>query len=440
MSKPIRIKKTIDRLITPSGLLIVGALLKRTPLCRLLNKLGKPRDVKHQNANCVIPYIGLLCQGKTDYEDVREMQDDPGFCCQALHINTIPPEATLRQRIDYLALDICASDMVMEESAQMLKSVGAKPTPCFTGHVPLDIDVSVHDNSQTKKEGVERTYKGIDGYAPIYAYIGEEGYACNVELREGGCHSQCEGTVDFLADTIRLAKQFTSEKLLIRMDSGNDSIDNIKLFIKEEVDFLIKRNLRKETVESWLNIAKEHGKETHPRKGKTVYTGSVFRNKKGIEKPLRIAFKVTIRDCLANGQMLIEPKIDVQTWWTNLENPEDEIIQLYREHATCEQFHSEIKSDIGIERFPSGKFDTNAAILKLAALAYNILRVVGMDALKTDEKMSRHNVKRLRAKTVIDRFMKIAGRVITHARQTFLTLGRSNIWRHVFTILYEAYG
>ena len=71
---------------------------------------------------------------------------------------------------------------------------------------------------------------------------------------------------------------------------------------------------------------------------------------------------------LANGQMLIEPKIDVQTWWTSLENSEEDVMRLYCEHAVCEQFHSEIKSDIGLERFPSGKFDTNAAILKLAAL------------------------------------------------------------------------
>lgn len=34
------------------------------------------------------------------------------------------------------------------------------------------------DNSGTKKEGVSRTYKGTDGYAPIFAYMGQEGYDC----------------------------------------------------------------------------------------------------------------------------------------------------------------------------------------------------------------------------------------------------------------------
>jgi len=424
-------------LITPSGLLLVGALLMKTSLGKLLNKLGKPKEVKHQNANCVIPYIGLLCQGKTEYDDIRELHADPSFCCQALHINTIPPEATLRQRMDYLGDDIASSNMVMEESVTMLKNAGMEPTPAFTGHIPLDVDVSVHDNSQTKKEGVGHTYKGVDGYSPIYAYIGQEGYACNAELREGVYHSQCEGTVEFLEDTLRLAKQFTSEKLLVRMDSGNDSLDNIKLFIKEKVDYIIKRNLRKESKDEWLKMAIMHGERTDPRDGKTVYTGDVL-CARDIPTPLRVVFEITIRTMAANGQLLIEPKIDVASWWTSLENPPEDIIRLYREHATCEQFHSEIKSDIGLERFPSGKFDTNAAILKLAILAYNILRIVGQSFLGIT--VTRKNVKRLRAKTVIQRFMTIAGRVIEHARQTFLTLGRSNVWSGDFTRLYEAFG
>jgi len=436
---PLKVIQTKERLITPSGLTLVGALLRKTGLGRILNRIGKPKDVKHQNSNCVFGYVGLLCQGKTAYEDMREMQEDPSFYCQALQINTIPSAEITRQRLDYLGFDIAASDMVMEESAHMLKSVGIEPTPTFMGHVALDVDVSPHDNSKTKKEGVERTYKGVDGYAPIYAYIGEEGYVCNAELREGNCHSQCEGTVDFLEDTLRLAKRITLQKLLARVDSGNDALDNIKLFLKENVDYIIKRNLRGECVEGWLETAKEYGKTVpNTREGKTVYIGSVLRDR-GLDHPIRIVFKVTERTCLANGQFLIVPDIDVQTWWTSLENSEEDVIRLYREHATCEQFHSEIKSDIGLERFPSGYFDTNAAILKLAALALNILRIIGQTALDGDVKLTRHDVRRLRAKTVMKRLIFIAGHVVSHARQTFLGLGRSNIWRDAFVRIYTAF-
>jgi hypothetical protein len=211
------------------------------------------------------------------------------------------------------------------------------------------------------------------------------------------------------------------------------------LFIKEDADFVIKRNCRGESLDNWLYTAMRHGTRTEPRAGKVTYTGSVYRKREGVGEPLRIVFQVSEITHSANGQILLLPEIDVETWWTSLDCPEEEVIQLYCDHATCEQFHSEIKTDIGLERFPSGKFDTNAAILLLAALAYNILRVIGQEALRTGTKLTRHNVKRLRAKTVINRFMYIAGRVISHARQTFMTFGRSNIWRQTFTELYETF-
>jgi len=46
-------------------------------------------------------------------------------------------------------------------------------------YIPVDMDVSPFDHFKTKKEGVERTYKGCDGYAPMLAYIRQEGY-CTV--------------------------------------------------------------------------------------------------------------------------------------------------------------------------------------------------------------------------------------------------------------------
>jgi hypothetical protein len=42
-----------------------------------------------------------------------------------------------------------------------------------------------------------------------------------------------------------------------------------------------------------------------------------------------------------NGEKLTVPKIEFEGWWTSLELPHAKIIQLYREHATSEQFHSD---------------------------------------------------------------------------------------------------
>ncbi len=68
--------------------------------------------------------------------------------------------------------------------------VPVTPLPLAKEFVALDIDVFPMDNSGTRKEGVLKTYKGVDGYAPIAAYLGEEGWCLACELREGKQHCQ----------------------------------------------------------------------------------------------------------------------------------------------------------------------------------------------------------------------------------------------------------
>ena len=240
------------------------------------------------------------------------------------------------------------------------------------------IDVTPMDNSKTAKQGVSRTYKGFDGYSPMMAYIGTEGYAVNFELREGKQHCQ-NGTVEFLLETISLCKKLTDKPLLVRLDSGNDSIDNVAVLIDTGCSFIIKRNLRKESKEEWFQMAKTYCKDiTTPREGKTVYGGSDWKEvtSKRFEKDftLRAGYEITERTIDKKGQFLIPADIEVETWWTKLGKSDHEIIKLYHAHGECEQYHSEVKSVMDVERLPPGKFETNALVLELTVIAYNILR------------------------------------------------------------------
>jgi len=92
-----------------------------------------------------------------------------------------------------------------------------------------------------------------------------------------------------------------------------------------------------------------------------------------------------------------------------------------------------------IERLPSGKFATNALILKLGMLAYNILRIIGTEAMKKNDMPVRHKtIKRRRIRTVIDRLILIAGHLTVHARKMKLSLGKSNPWANAFIRIYNA--
>lgn len=399
-NKNIIVEFTNERIIPASGLAVVGALLGKSGFIKKLNRMDITSNrSQHQikNGDIVLTYLGMLCMGKPYFEAVHEMDDDKDFYKTAL----------------------------------------------ANGLVPVDIDVTPMDNSKSKKEGVSRTYKGFDVYAPMMAYIGTEGYAINFELREGKQHCQ-KGTVEFLQETIKLCHKLTDKPLLIRLDSGNDSIDNVAVLMDTGCFFIIKRNLRRESTDDWFEMAKQYFQNVNsPRDGKTVYIGSdwktVTSKQFNKEFTLRTGYEITERTIDKYGQFNLVPDVEVETWWTNLGDPDEEIIRLYHAHGECEQFHSEVKTDMDLERLPSGKFATNALILELGMIAYNILRMIGQGTIGGRAPRQKRDVKRRRLRTVISNLIMLADHVTMHARQLIIGLGKSNVWLHIFSDICQKY-
>ena len=439
------IKEGNELLTSHSGLALIGALLSRTALGARVDATTLPgcRDPKIPHSDIVKAMIGLLCLGKPDFDAIEHFRG-VDFFDQSLGLSHCPASPTLRQRLDLV--NGTFDRIIREESAQLIRRT-AKPIGTVTTRkgelAPLDIDVSPFDNSKTKKEGVSRTYKGTDGFAPILAYIGREGYQVNVEFREGSQHSQ-KDTPAFLRETIGYAKTITDTSILVRMDAGNDALDNIAVIIELGVDWLIKRNLRRESLQDWLKIAREQGHQEPCRTGKTVWYGETHRQVDGFAKPLRIVFEV-IERTIKKGQYLLVPEIEVNTWWTSLEDAALPVILLYHDHGTSEQFHSEIKSDMGLERLPSERFSTNSDIMSLALLAYNLLRLCGQESLREDNgnlanrAPYRKKAGRRRLRTVIQDLMYLASRISYHARRLYLSFGRSSYWAVVWQNLYQGF-
>ena len=437
------IKHTDEVLISHSGLALAGALLGQSPLQRRLNEidLGKRRGPDVPHGDVLLAMIGLLCLGKSDYADIEAYRQEE-FFHRAMGLKKLPSEETLRQRMDQLGTTPIAT--LHEESSRMIARHAPVLTPCHGQWIPLDIDVSPFDNSGTKKEGVAWTYKRLDGYAPNFAYLGMEGYLIHCELRPGNQHCQ-EGTPEFLDKSIDLARLITQGKLLVRMDAGNDDIENLRcLQKKKKVGWIIKRNLRQESEAEWLEEAQALGKWEEPREGKEVYTGETWRQRDG--KLYRVVFEVTQRTITADGQRLLVPDIEISTWWTSLKIPAKTVIELYHQHGTSEQFHSELKSDMDLERLPSGKFATNALMLSLGLVAYNLLRLCGQTALLENKSLPPEGkmplskpVFRRRLRSVIQDLMYFASRLTKHSHRWGLSLWRNNPWRSVWEAVYTCF-
>jgi hypothetical protein len=206
------------------------------------------------------------------------------------------------------------------------------------------------------------------------------------------------------------------------------------------LEFICKWNPRKQNKAAWVAQAEQAGafKEVRPGKRVGLLDLQIERAWRKAKRTFRLMVEVTERTIDKRGQYLLVPDIQIGGRWTSLTLPPAEVIEHYRYHGTHEQFHSEIKSDLDLERLPSGKFDTNDAILGLAAFAYNCLRLIGQLGLTGEIAPIRHPAKRRRLKTVLQEIIYRAAKFVEHARSRVLDFGR-NFAGHVrvFVVLQD---
>ena len=437
------IEQTDTPLTSHAGLLYAGQLLKKkefrsaiAEVSTLTRKIGSITDTE-----IICSMIGLYTLGKTDYEDIEAYRSDKFFKA-ALGVRTVPSAPTLRQRIESLPEEITTvlrefnmgiiAGGFEEQTAEWKKDRPHEETTLINGvsYAIIDSDVTVLDNSDTKKEGVEWTYQKCAGYAPMISYIGRSGYMLNNELREGGMHSNGAGTKAYVEESVAMAREITSSPLLLVFDSGNDDRALIDVLDEEQTFYVIKRNLRKESQQEWLATAKERA--AHIRKGRdgaSVYYASIVRPLRSDAESKAVRIVVVARERLADatGQVLMLPEVSVETYWTNLSCAETEVESVYRRHGTSEQYHAELKSDLGVERLPSGKFYPNMLHMLFSMIAFNILRRIGTRILLKG-KLPGKRGDRLRLRTVLLNVMYMAGMIITHAGRMIVRIHRGNAW------------
>ena len=180
------IKKLPYDLTSNAGLALVGQYMKR---------LGISAGVDHKfpvgiggiaNSDILKSYLGLLVQGKNDFDAVEEFRGDD-FFTRSLDVGTVPSCSTLRQRMDTHApswFELAREFNLALLSAQYATDpVDFGALPC--GYMALDWDTFVMDNAGTQKEAVGRTYQGVDGYTPSATLPGLLGLLPGIGLAPG---------------------------------------------------------------------------------------------------------------------------------------------------------------------------------------------------------------------------------------------------------------
>jgi Transposase DDE domain group 1 len=261
-----------------------------------------------------------------------------------------------------------------------------------------------------------------------------------------------KGTDEDLRGIVPLAQRLSAAgpkaPLLVRLDSGFDSaslmacLDEMNEPGVPRTDWIIKWNPRSTNVAEMAAELDAAGTTwEHPRSGKRMIILERSVEVADVKHPVRRVLRLIERTIGSRGQHLIMPEYELDGWTTTLPAHIDalQVIALYADHATHEQFHAEFKTDLDLTRLPSGKFDTNALVCRLAALAMNILRLMGQSGLLGPDAPVRHAAKRRRLKTVMQELIYRAGRLIEHGRQLVLGLGANDRSAAVFMRLHAQF-
>ncbi|MEO1925656.1 MAG: hypothetical protein ABGY08_06685 [Gammaproteobacteria bacterium] len=181
MQKYILEQSDTETYTSHAGLSLIGLCLnKYGGINKALNHIRLQHEISH--SDIIKSYIGTLSLGKSDFEAVENHRQDKHFKT-SLAIKQVPSTSRLRQRLDKQADELLP--IMHECNIDFMANAKIPVTPLKMCHVALNMDVYPMNNEKTKKEGVSRTYKGYDGYAPIAAYLGNEGWCLANELREG---------------------------------------------------------------------------------------------------------------------------------------------------------------------------------------------------------------------------------------------------------------
>lgn len=291
----------------------------------------------------------------------------------------------------------------------------------------LDIDAT---EIKSEKEGAKYTYKGSKGYMPMVGTIDKLGMVVYGEFREGN-ESPASRNLEFIEECTKVVPEIK----IIRADRASYQGKIINwcnktgryFVIKARMDEAIRKTIRgigevsyipyKDGEIAWTVHSMNNTEES--------FTIVIMRRKKKKEgeKQLSLFGK--------------EEEVYYEVIATNLDVEElgpEYIYEFYNQRGEASENRiKELKNDFGMEKMPSGNFDSNAIYFELGIIAYNLFKSFQEEALP--EEFKRHRVITIRWK-----LFNIAGKIVYHARTLFLKI--NVIYKELFNLIrrktYEA--
>jgi hypothetical protein len=410
-----KLESTNEKLTPRTGVSILGEYLKGMNLEEFCNAdLPKAKRNNGYSAfQFIYPLILMLHSGGRFLDDIREIKVDKALTT-LLKIENIPTASAFSK---YL----CKHGIKGEEG---MRKINKKFLKRFLKSIKgedliLDIDATF---IEAHKSTAMWSYKDAPGYMPMVGHI-NGGYVIDVDFREGN-EAPAKENLEFIKQCqqqLPLGKKFDR----VRIDSAGYQASIFNYCDKEEILFTVTAKKNKNVFESIKDMKNDEWAIFSKREKVAEFTHTMQDTDNAFRM---IVIKKDITPALPTLEEYISDEVMMQhqdeiyyciaTNDNNL-SPE-EIIKLHRQRGeTSENKIKELKNGFNMSYLPSSNFEANAFYFQIGTLAYNLFLLFKQIL---DKNLQKHTVKTIRYK-----LYNIAGKVVSHARDTILKVNEEFI-------------
>jgi DDE family transposase len=412
----IRVDFDDPNLVANAGLVLVGTLVVRLELERLVNafvRLGG-RVGGASPGRKVLTLVHAMVAGGShiDHADVLRSGNTAGV----LPHRVMAPSTLGTFLRSFTFGHVRQLEAVVGEVLRRAWALGEGPG---SARLVIDVDSTICEVEGHAKGGAAFGYTKVLGYHPILASRGDTGEVLHARMRKGSANT-ARGARRFLDELIaRVRRAGAVGEIVVRVDSGFWSKDTIATLGRLNVRYTMAvRTNTKGVAEAIAAIDEDDWHDIdYPSGGEAQVGECTYNGRRLIVRRTRLTDRAQAR---------LWPDWRPFGFLTDLDGDAVAVDAFHRQHAVVELDIRDLKEGAGLEHVPSGNFGANSAWLQCAVLAHNLIRWTA--TLGRPGPVGERTV----ARTVRERLINVPGRLVNRAGTPTLRCPLNWPWRHWF--------
>ncbi len=420
VSHPIdRIRVDFDdpNLVSNAGLLLVGTLVVRLGLERLVNQMvrlgGRVGGARPGRKVLTLVHAMVAGGSHIDHADVLRAGNTAGV----LPHRVMAPSTLGTFLRSFTFGHVRQLEAVVGEVLRRAWGLGAGPG---SARLVLDVDSTICAVEGKRKQGAAFGYTKVLGYHPILATRADTGEVLHARMRKGSANT-ARGARRFIDELIaRVRRGGAAGEIVVRLDSGFWSGETITTLGRLNVRYTMAVRTNTQGVAAAIAAIDESdwGPIDYTPDGEAQVAECTYKGRRLIVRRTRLS---------GRRQLRLWPDWRHFAFLTDLDGDAVTVDAFHREHAVVELDIRDLKEGAGLEHVPSGNFSANSAWLQCAVLAHNLARWTTTSGRPSGVG------ERMVARTFRARLVAVPGRLVNHAGTPILRGPLNWPWRHWFS-------